>query len=119
MHNGLKFHEIDERFFSFNQASIKGVTDETVESVIQMEYGADVVRTVADVSKQRMNAAITLANKMNVKLAELLERQRGSYYEFEDNDNSEQSVFKEENTLTTPSSRILRWNGNAVALTIA
>ena len=76
MHNGLKFHEIDERFFSFNQASIKGVTDKIVESVIQMEYGADVVRTVAYVSKQRMNAAITLANKMNVKLAELLERQR-------------------------------------------
>ena len=96
IHTGLKFDEINESFFSFENANIRGIQDKVVKSVVLNEYGPYVANSIQEIADQRINAAVALSNKMRTKLGEVLLRQRGAYYEFGDgNDNSKDSVFKQ------------------------
>ena len=95
MQSGLQFNDLDESFFAFEYACIRGVTDEVLLSVVANEYGTSVVEALKATVVQRINPAVALANKMKLKLDEVLERQLGERYEFGKKAESDRSVFKQ------------------------
>ena len=82
VHSSLLNDTIDESFFEFNGGYFRGISSYFVQSIKKNEYGVDVAFAVTETAHDSITDAVKLANKIRVKMAEVLSQQRGSYYGF-------------------------------------
>ena len=84
VHNSLLNQEIDETFFTFDGEFFKGIGSYFVNNIKKHEYGVEVTEAVTETAALAIDDAVALANKIRLKLAEVLAQQRGSFYGFGD-----------------------------------
>ena len=94
MYSGLKYDDIDERFFNFESSAMRGVSDKLIQELVKNEYTSEVASTCSLVASERMDDCISLANLISKKLASVLSMQRGKYYKFGEHE-PEFSVFEQ------------------------
>ena len=84
LHDSLLNDTIDDSFFEFTGDFFKGISSYFVNNIKKTEYGNDVVMTITDTASEYLDDYIKLANRIRVKLADVLAQQRGGYYGFGD-----------------------------------
>ena len=82
VHHSLLNDDIDDSFFEFNGGFFKGISSYLVDNIKKTEYGIDVIMAITETAIVYKDDAIKLANKICVKMADVLTQQRGGYYGF-------------------------------------
>ena len=94
VHTSLLNDSIDERFFQFLEPCIDGVSKYVFDTLVKTEYGVEVVQSMKkEAAAERIDECIHLANILRIKLADVLERQRGEYYGFGQKQSEQYYVF--------------------------
>ena len=94
LYASLRFDDIDERFFEFQDPCIRGVSSYMFHQIIQNEYSIDVVESLKVAAIENMKESIVLGNIIKKEMATVLSRQRGKYYGFGEHGN-EFNVFEQ------------------------
>ena len=84
LYDSLLNDTIDDSLFEFTGDFLKGISSYFVNNIKKTEYGNDVVMAITDTASEYLDDCIKLANRIRVKLANVLAQQRGGYYGFGD-----------------------------------
>ena len=104
----LKIHDLDSRFFQFDQPYFEEVSSALFDGIKSRDYyGEAVVSCIVAITTEHPTDCLMLVNLMRPEMSNLLSRQRGTYYGFGEHQNKSLNVFNQvENIDSAPTNNI-------------